>query len=225
MVREPRLPSRFPDPRLAPADEPLAWGNDLRVTTLLDAYRHGIFPWPAGDGSVYWWSPDPRAVIPLDGLHVSRSLRRTLRTQRWRCTRDTAFAEVVQACAARRDTGTWIVPALVRAYHRLHAAGVAHSVEMWAGEELVGGLFGVTVGAAFAGESMFHRRSDASKVALVHLVDHLRDRGFTLLDVQLPTPHLASLGAVEVPRSIFLGQLRQAVTRPAGFSSGDRQPP
>ena len=223
VVRQPDSASRFPDPRQAPADGPLAWGNDLRVATLLDAYHHGIFPWPVADGTVYWWSPDPRAILPLDGLHVSRSLRRTLRTQQWRCTVDTAFTDVVRACAQERDTGTWIVPALAEAYRRLHAAGAAHSVEVWAEQELIGGVFGVTVGAMFAGESMFHRRSDASKAALVCLVGHLRNRGFTLLDVQLPTPHLALLGAVEVPRSDFLRGLRHAVALPATFTSGDRR--
>lgn len=224
MVRQQDSASRFPAPGQAPADGPLAWGNDVRVATLLDAYRNGIFPWPVDDGTVYWWSPDPRAVLPLDGLHVSRSLRRTLRRQHWRCTVDTAFSDVVRACAQERGTGTWIVPALAEAYHRLYAAGAAHSVEVWADEELVGGVFGVTVGAMFAGESMFHRRSDASKAALVHLVDHLRDHGFTLFDVQLPTPHLASLGAVEVPRSDFLRALRHAVSLPATFSPAASRP-
>ena len=208
--------SRFPDPRTAPADEPLAWGNDLRVATLLDAYRHGIFPWPVADGTVLWWSPDPRAVIPLDGLRVSRSLRRTLRTAGLRCTVDRAFGEVVAGCADRPREGTWIVPALAGAYQRLHAVGAAHSVDVWdAGERLVGGLFGITVGAAFTGESMFSRRRDASKVALVHLVERLRASGFTLLDVQLPTPHLASLGAVTVPREDFLEWLEAAARVPA----------
>ena len=162
---------------------------------------------------MYWWSPDPRAVIPLDGLRVSRSLRRTLRAGRFRCTRDQAFADVVSACAKPRGGGTWIIPELVDGYRRLHAAGYAHSVEVWHGEELAGGLLGISIGAAFTGESMFHRQTDASKVALVHLVEHLRRRGFTLLDAQLPTPHLESMGAVEMPRAQFLDQLEEAVAR------------
>ena len=200
--------SRFPDPASGPADEPLAWGGDLRPETLLDAYRHGIFPWPDGRGELWWWSPDPRAVIPLDGLLVSRSLRRSVR--RYHCTRDRAFAAVVAGCAFRPREGTWILPGLQRTYRQLHVTGVTHSVEVWdADGALVGGLFGATVGGAFLGESMFSRARDASKVALVHLVAHLRERGFSLLDAQLPTPHLASLGAVEQPRTEFLADLRR----------------
>ncbi len=198
----------------------MAVGDDLRTPTLLDAYAHGIFPWPGPDGTVGWWSPDPRAVIPLDGLRVSRSLRRRLRSEVYRTTVDTAFDAVVRGCAQPRDGGTWIVPAMVAAYRRLHAAGAAHSVEVWAGNELVGGLFGITVGGAFTGESMFSRRSDASKVALVALVAHLRTCGFTLLDAQLPTPHLASLGAVAVPRDAFLDRLATAVRRDVTFGAG-----
>lgn len=185
------------------------------MPTMVDAYSHGIFPWPVDDGTVYWWSPDPRAVIPLDGLHISRSLRRTLRAERFRCTRDAAFREVVEACAQPRDGGTWIIPPLAAAYLRLHHAGIAHSVEVWQGDALVGGLLGITAGAAFTGESMFHRVTDASKVALVHLVEHLRARDFMLLDVQLPTAHLKSLGALSVPRSLFLDELAEAVARDA----------
>ncbi|MGH8885732.1 MAG: leucyl/phenylalanyl-tRNA--protein transferase [Egibacteraceae bacterium] len=189
MVRHHR--SRFPDPWSAPADAPLAWGGDLKPETLLDAYRHGVFPWPAADGTICWWSPDPRALLPLDGIHVSRSLRRTLRSSRFRCTQDTAFADVVAGCADRGPNGTWITPAMARAYARLHELGHAHSVEVWnADGALVGGIYGVAAGAAFSGESMFSRAADASKVALVDLSDRLRAGGFRLLDVQLPTPHL-----------------------------------
>lgn len=200
--------SRFPDPRTAPAAAPLAVGGDLEPATLADAYRNGIFPWPSGHGAVLWWSPDPRAVLPLDGLHVSRSLRRTLRRGHLRCTVDAAFGPVVAGCADRPGEGTWITPAMARAYGRLHALGAAHSVEVWDGDGgLVGGVYGVAFGGLFAGESMFSRVPDASKVALVTLVAHLRTRGFALFDVQLPTPHLASLGAVAVPRSVFLDRL------------------
>ncbi|CAN5870994.1 MAG: leucyl/phenylalanyl-tRNA--protein transferase [Actinomycetota bacterium] len=217
MVRQQDSASRFPAPGQAPADGPLAWGNDLRVATLLDAYRHGIFPWPVADGTVYWWSPDPRALIPLDGVHVSRSLRRMLRSPQLRCTRDAAFPAVVTACATGRDTGTWIVPQLIDAYRRLHAAGFAHSVEVWSGPQLIGGVFGIAVGGAFTGESMFHRRPDASKVALFSLAAHLRDRGFALLDAQLPTEHLTSMGAVAVPRAAFLRRLAVTVDAPVTF--------
>lgn len=216
-------PSRFPDPRTGPTDAPLAWGGDLEPVTLLDAYRHGIFPWP-DDGTLYWWSPDPRAVLPLDGLHVSRSLRRSVGSGRFRCTVDTAFAEVVAACAERPadgtgDGGTWIIPPLRAAYDALHALGVAHSVETWDARTgaLVGGLYGIALGGAFTGESMFHRATDASKVALVHLVAHLRARGFTLLDAQLATPHLATLGADTLRRGDFLDRLAQAQRQPVSL--------
>lgn len=204
--------SRFPDPRSAPRDGPLAWGGDLEPATLLDAYARGIFPWPAPDGTVFWWSPDPRAVIPLDGLHVSRTLLRTLRSGRFRTTRDEAFPAVVAACGDRPGDGTWITAGMAAAYTRLHDLGHAHSVEVWDPTgELVGGVYGVVRGAAFMGESMFHRTSDASKVALVALVEHLRARAFTLFDVQLPTPHLARMGAVELARDVYLDRLAGAV--------------
>jgi leucyl/phenylalanyl-tRNA---protein transferase len=210
-------PSRFPDPRTAPGDAPLAVGGDLEPATLLDAYRHGIFPWPHDD-LLLWWSPDPRAVLPLDGLHISRSLRRTLRRGDWQCTADRAFADVVRACADRPGEGTWITPAMITAYRRLHDLGHAHSLEVWRDGQLVAGVYGVVVGTAFTGESMFHRVTDASKVALVNLVERLRAGGFTLFDVQLPTPHLASLGAVALPRDRFLDLLA------AARSAGGRRP-
>lgn len=210
MTRQAR--SRFPDPRAAPRDAPLAWGGDLEPATLLDAYAHGIFPWPTSDGTVYWWSPDPRAVLPLDGLHISRSLARTLRSGRLRCTLDQAFAAVVAGCADRPGEGTWITAGTAIAYEELHALGHAHSVEVWdAGRTLVGGLYGVALGGAFMGESMFHRVPDASKVALVHLADRLRGAGFALLDAQVPTPHLERLGARSVRRSEYLRRLEAAM--------------
>lgn len=210
MTRQAR--SRFPDPRAAPGDAPLAWGGDLEPATLLDAYAHGIFPWPTSDGTVYWWSPDPRAVLPLDGLHISRSLARTLRSGRLRCTLDQAFAAVVAGCADRPGEGTWITAGMAIAYEELHALGHAHSVEVWdAGRTLVGGLYGVALGGAFMGESMFHRVPDASKVALVHLADRLRRAGFALLDAQVPTPHLERLGARSVRRSEYLRRLEAAM--------------
>lgn len=208
--------SRFPDPRYAPADEPLAWGGDLRVDTLLDAYRSGIFPWPSDRGPVWWWSPDPRAVIPRGGLHIARSLRRTLRRGGLRCTSDTAFADVIAACAVRPGEGTWITPAMRAAYSDLHAHGAAHSIEVWDdADALVGGLYGVAVGRLFCGESMFHRVSDASKVAMVATMRLLEHGGFVLFDVQLPTTHLASMGAVTISRDLFLDVLHAHRDAPA----------
>jgi leucyl/phenylalanyl-tRNA--protein transferase len=175
---------------------------------------------PVGDGEhdvLAWWSPDPRAIIPLEGLRVSRSLRRSL--QRYEVRRDTAFDDVVAACAEESRPGRWITPAIAAAYHRLHELGWAHSVEAWTSDgRLVGGLYGLAVGGLFAGESMFHCETDASKVALVHLVEHLRAGGAVLLDVQWSTPHLASLGVVEVPRAEYLARLADAVGRPDAWS-------
>jgi leucyl/phenylalanyl-tRNA---protein transferase len=211
---------RFPDPRHAPADGPLAWGGDLHVDTLSEAYREGIFPWPADEGPVWWWSPDPRAIILPDGLHISRSLRRTLRRGTFHCTSDTAFADVVAACADRPGEGTWITPQMQRAYTKLHDHGAAHSIEVWNdGGDLVGGLYGVAVGRLFCGESMFHRVSDASKVAMVATMRIIQCSGFVLFDVQLPTSHLASMGAVEVSRDLFLDLLRAHRDTPAAWDA------
>ncbi len=207
--------SRFPDPRRAPGDGPLAVGTDLRPATLLDAYRHGIFPWPDRDGEVHWWSPDPRAVFPVGGVHVSRSLRRTLRSGRFTTTVDTAFDEVVAGCQ-ERDEGTWITPELRAAFGELHRLGHAHSIEVWSdGDRLVGGLYGIAVGAVFCGESMFHRVTDASKVAMVELDRRLAAGGFVLFDAQLPTPHLASMGARVIRRDDYLDLLTALRDRPA----------
>lgn len=212
-------PSRFPDPEAGPGTEPLALGGDLEPGTLIDAYSHGIFPWPAG-GRLFWWSPDPREVIPLDGLHVSRSLRRTLRRGGLACTADSDFEAVIRGCTERAE-GTWITPAMVAAYTRLHQLGCAHSVEVYAEGELVGGVYGVALGGVFTGESMFHRATDASKVALVCLVERLRRAGFVLFDVQLPTRHLESLGAHALPRSAFLDELAAALTAETDFARVD----
>jgi len=195
----------------------LATGADLEPATLVAAYSCGLFPMGLGRhgrGRSGWWSPDPRGVLPLDGLRVSRSLRRSLTAFELRV--DTAFDEVVDGCADRRRDGRWITPAVARAYGRLHHLGVAHSVETWSGGTLVGGLYGVAVGGLFAGESMFHRATDASKVALVGLVDLLRADGDPrrLLDVQWRTDHLASLGVVEVSRTEYLDRLATALTAP-----------
>lgn len=201
----------FPDPGESDEDGVLGVGADLAPSTLVDAYRRGIFPWPHPGVPLPWFSPDPRGVIELDELHCSRSLRRTLRRSGWTTTVDVAFAEVVRACAGDRgDEGTWITPEMARAYGRLHALGWAHSLEVWEGTALVGGIYGVQLGGVFTGESMFHRRTDASKAALVDLAARLRAAGGRLLDVQLVTEHLARMGASSVPRAWFLDELHEA---------------
>jgi len=212
----PRCRFRFPDPARADAEGLLAEGGDLEPSTLIDAYRRGIFPWPVEEHELLWWSPDPRAILPLDGLHVSRSLARTLRQARFRITLNAAFADVIAACADREET--WITPTLRAAYVRLHRAGWAHSVEVWTpAGALAGGLYGVAVGALFSAESMFHRAPDASKVALVALVDHARGRT-TLLDVQVPSPHLTSLGARTIRRRDYLARVAAAIAQPVAFA-------
>lgn len=213
---EPVPPSSWMLPPPAEADEDgvLGVGADLQPSTLVDAYRRGIFPWPHGAGPMPWFSPDPRGVLPVDGFHVSRSMRRTLRASGWHTTIDAAFPDVVEACAATRgDEGTWITSEMARSYHRLHRLGWAHSLEVWEGSVLVGGVYGVQVGAIFTGESMFHVRSDASKVALLDLATRLAEADGVLLDVQLTTPHLRSLGAVDWPRDRFLDLLHSVRDR------------
>lgn len=203
-------PNRWHLPSPSAADEHglVAVGADLEPGTLLAAYRAGLFPMPFRGRRVGWWSPDPRGVIPLDGLKVSRSLRKSC--ARYEVTVDTAFEPVMRACADPHRPHGWINEPFVDAYTRLHRMGWAHSVETWRDGELVGGLYGVHIRRFFAGESMFHTATDASKVALVALVDLLRDAGATLLDVQWNTAHLASLGAVSVPRPEYLELLRAA---------------
>lgn len=198
--------------RLAGADEVVAVGADLEPGTILAAYRAGMFPMPVDRRTLAWWSPDPRGVLPLDGLRVSRSLRQSCR--RFEIRVDTSFREVIAACADRSRRGAWIDRSVQAAYTRLHELGWVHSVEAWADGQLTGGLYGVAVGGLFAGESMFHRRTDASKVALVALVERLTAGGTVLLDVQWLTPHLASLGAVGVPRARYHELLADALDRP-----------
>ena len=204
---------RFPEPARAEPEGLLAEGGDLEPSTLIAAYRVGIFPWPHAEHELLWWSPDPRAILPVDGLHVSRSLARRLRTRRFRVTLNAAFGDVVAGCADREET--WITPAMRTAYERLHTLGWAHSVEVWGPDgTLAGGLYGVAVGALFSAESMFHRARDASKIALVALVEHARRVGLTLLDVQVPSAHLTSLGACTISRRQYLARLAEAVRRP-----------
>jgi leucyl/phenylalanyl-tRNA--protein transferase len=210
-VEPPPSPWGFPDPADADEHGIVGLGADLAPGTLLQAYRSGVFPMPLHRGGpMAWWSPEPRGVLPLDGLRMSRSLRRSCR--RYEVRIDVSFDEVVAACASPRRGGGWIDGAIRDAYGELHRLGWAHSVEAWDDDGLAGGLYGVAVGGLFAGESMFHRRVDASKVALVGLVDLLddgeRDR---LLDVQWRTEHLASLGVVEVPRREYLRRLGRAL--------------
>ena len=210
------LPSRFvfPDPRDAPGDV-VAVGGDLNPGTLLSAYRQGIFPMGLEDGQLAWWSPVERAILPLNGLRISRSLRQS--TRRYRMSVDRDFDGVIAGCADPERSGSWISPDFVDAYRRLHELGWAHSIEVWDSSlELVGGLYGVSIGGLFAGESMFHKARDASKVALVHLVV-LMNQGGRLLDVQWLTPHLESLGAKVIGRDEYLRFLPEALGIPGPF--------
>jgi leucyl/phenylalanyl-tRNA---protein transferase len=209
---------RFPPVELASPEGLLAVGGDLRAERLLEAYRHGIFPWYNPGQPILWWSPDPRAVLFPPKLRVSRSLRKTLRQQKFAVTLDTAFREVIEYCARPRPAnpggGTWITPEMIEAYCVMHEQGYAHSVEAWCEGELAGGLYGVALGQAFFGESMFSRRTDASKVAFVHLVRQLAGWGYALIDCQMSTQHLFSLGAEEIRRREFMQQLEQALNQP-----------
>jgi len=208
--------SRFPDPRYVRGDV-VAIGDDLRVETLRDAYRHGIFPWPHEELELIpWFSPRRRAVIFFHELHVGRTLRKSMKRAGLTFTIDRDFAAVIQACSdAPRpgQDGTWIEPEIVEAYLRFHQSGDAHSVEVWQDDELVGGLYGVDAGGVFTGESMFHRAPDASKLALLFLIEHLQERGGTWIDCQVMTPHMEALGAREIPRSKFLDLLAAAQAR------------
>lgn len=207
----------FPDPAHAERDPDglLAIGGDLTHERLLNAYRRGIFPWFGEHDPILWWSPDPRMVLFPDKLRVSRSLGKALRKEKFSISFDQAFSEVIRACAApRRDEpGTWISADMVQAYEQLYQQGIAHSAEAWQGKELVGGLYGIALGRVFFGESMFSKVADASKVAFVQLVDRLKQSGYALIDCQVYTPHLESLGAELIPRSAFQNLLNAAVKR------------
>ena len=202
--------SRFPDPRYARGDV-VAIGDDLRAETLRDAYRHGIFPWPHEElATIPWFSPRRRAVIFFDELHVGRTLRKAMKRSGLTFTIDRDFESVIRACSLvprPGQDGTWIGPDIIEAYIRFHRSGDAHSVEVWQDGELAGGLYGVDSGGVFTGESMFHRTSDASKLALLFLIDTLRARGCTWLDCQVMTPHMEALGAREITRTKFLDLL------------------
>lgn len=208
-----RFPEGVEEVNAAAGDtEVVGVGADLEPGTILAAYRAGLFPMPVRRGLLAWWSPEPRGVLPLDGLRVTRSLRQSCR--RYEIRVDTAFDQVISGCADRRRPGAWIDKGVVRAYTQLHALGWVHSVEAWDDQGLAGGLYGLAVGGLFAGESMFHARRDASKVALVALVERLVAGGGVLLDVQWPTDHLRSLGVVAISRREYHRRLADAVARP-----------
>jgi leucyl/phenylalanyl-tRNA--protein transferase len=207
----------FPHPERADGQGLVAVGGDLSPEQILTAYRQGIFPWSVNP--VSWWSPDPRGIFELEEFHVSRSLARVLDRGTFSVTLDRAFAEVMQECAAPGPTrhGAWISPEFIAAYTQLHRLGYAHSVECWQAEKLAGGIYGAAIGGLFAGESMFHRASNASKVALYHLVQHLRQRGFLLFDIQMVTEATRPLGAVEISRPEYLNRLARALTQNCSF--------
>lgn len=207
----------FFNPNRADAFGLVAVGGDLGTERLLAAYRSGVFPWYDVADPVCWWSPDPRAIFELDGLHVSRRLKRTLRSGKFLVTVNEDFSGVIRGCADREE-GSWIHPEMIRAYERLHRLGHAHSLEVWRDGTLAGGTYGVAIGGFFAGESMFTRVTDASKVALVHLVERLRERGFQLFDIQMLTEHTQRLGAVEIARREYLQRLRKALAVQTTFA-------
>lgn len=197
----------------------LAMGGDLTPERLVAAYRHGCFPWYSEGQPLMWWSPDPRTVLFPEELHTPRSLRKTLRQQRFRITYDKAFEQVIHACAQPRstDSGTWITPAMQNSYIRLHQLGHAHSVEVWHEQQLVGGLYGIAIGRLFFGESMFARMSDASKAGFITLVQDLQQARFVLIDCQMPTEHLARFGARDIPRTRFQNYLQNHLDQPSSM--------
>lgn len=208
----------FPDPHRAGPEGLVAVGGDFSVSRLLRAYRLGMFPWTARP--ITWWSPDPRAILELDALHVPRSLARVLRSDAFSVSLNRDFPAVIRGCAehSSRRGKTWITRPFVEAYCQLHREGHAHSLEVWTDGQLAGGIYGVAQGGLFAGESMFHRVSNASKVALVRLVEHLRQRGFVLFDIQMLTPVTRMMGGVEIARAQYLQRLADAVRCPCSFS-------
>jgi leucyl/phenylalanyl-tRNA--protein transferase len=189
----------------------------IEPALVIRAYREGIFPMAMEDGAIGWFSPDPRGILPIETFHVPSRLARVVRQQRFEVGIDRDFAAVMRACAERRDEGTWISEEILDSYLALHRLGMAHSIETWQGGRLVGGLYGVHLGGAFFGESMFHRVTDASKIALVALVDRLARGGFSLLDIQWVTPHLKQFGAIDIPRKDYVARLRRALGKDAQF--------
>lgn len=210
-------PALFPDPEEAEPDGLLAVGGDLSLPRLVAAYSLGIFPWYGYETDILWWSPDPRLVLEPENLHISKSLKRVLNRGEFKVTLDTSFHQVIHGCAQAerpQGVGTWIIPDMIQAYTKLHDAGFAHSVETWSGNELVGGLYGVSLGRAFFGESMFFRKDDASKVAFVEFVRVLKQWEFHFIDCQQTTPHMHRFGAREIPRREFNRRLRNAIAYP-----------
>ncbi len=207
----------FYDPELADTEGLVGIGGDLRPARLIRAYSRGIFPFFDETTPILWWSPDPRAIFELDGLHVSRRLARTLRSGKFTVTVDRAFVNVMRGCADRPGQGVWITPAMIAAYTALHRSGCAHSVEVWHEGQLAGGLYGVAIRGLFAGESMFTRVRDASKVALAFAMQRLNERGYRLFDVQYLNDHTRSLGAIEIPRREYLRRLRLALKVECSF--------
>lgn len=224
----PIILDRFPDPREADETGLVGLGGNFGPEMLLDAYSQGIFPWPSEEIDLIWFSPDPRMLLPPRELHVSRSLARTLRRGELRVTFDEAFEQVIEACGTaqgRAEGGTWIVTELQDSFRELHRRGLAHSVEVWRGDQLVGGLYGLSLGAMFCGESMFHRENDASKVAFVALARKLAEWDFLFLDCQVHSEHLANLGAYEWSREDFLAELAKALERPTRQGSWSSKEP
>ncbi len=213
----------FPPPELAREDGLLAVGGDLSIPRLSLAYRQGIFPWYNPREPIFWWSPDPRLILEPSNLHVSRRLERIIRQGRLQVTLDHAFKEVIRACSEiriKKGEGTWLTLEMIEAYTKLHYLGKTHSVETWQGDRLVGGLYGIAIGRVFFGESMFTKVSDASKVAFVTLVRQLSEWGFAMIDCQVTTWHLLSLGAKEMPRSFFLKRLKKLIDLPSKAPNG-----
>jgi leucyl/phenylalanyl-tRNA--protein transferase len=220
-----RLPPSqfFPPAESADGDGLLAIGGKLRPEWLLDAYRHGIFPWPQSDldDPMLWWSPDPRAVFEFDAFHVPKRLGRVCRGGRFTIVTNRDFEQVIRGCALEnhRAGATWLTPRMIAAYLRLFRLGYVHSVEAWREERLAGGVYGVAIGGFFAAESMFYREPNASKIALVHLLGHLKARGYRLVDIQQLTPHTERFGAVEIPRVDYLRRLKEATRLPVTFGA------
>ena len=208
---------QFPHPDLAQSDGLLAIGGDLSSATLISAYSQGIFPWYDNSTPILWWSPDPRAIMELNNLYISKRLSRTIRQGKFKTTINQNFRGVMEGCAHRPYEGTWITLDVINAYQNLHAMGYAHSVEAWLDDRLVGGIYGVSIGGLFAGESMFHTETDAGKVALARLVEHLAAKDYELFDLQILNDHTASLGATEIPRNDYLQRLKKAIARPVTF--------
>ncbi len=209
------LQPTFPDPRLCDDEGLVAVGGNLSVPTLLKAYQKGLFPWYEADQPILWWSPNPRMILKPGDFILHRSLKKSLKNQ-LRFTFDTAFAEVISACAHVQDRAehTWITYEMTKAYIALHQAGYAHSLEIWEGEHLIGGLYGLSLGGAFFGESMFHKKTDASKMAFFHLQETLFNSGFDFIDCQIPNQHLKSLGCTSIPRTHFLDLLHETLQKP-----------